>query len=329
MDFLSQLKKHLQKSALIKKGEKIVVAVSGGPDSVALVVALNRLRHEWGLKLHLAHLNHGLRKAGNTDAAFVLRLAAKLDLPLTIKKISLARQKTSGSVEELARHYRFQFLIETARKQKADKIVLAHTRDDLAETVLMRLLRGSGMAGLRAILPRRQIYGTTFIRPLLPFSKAELLAFLKSERVGYRVDQSNRSLKFFRNKIRLKLLPLLEKDYNPNVREVLANCAETVGRDYEYLEKSVQQRLNQWIKPQKNRVVVPLKKVQNLPVNLQRIVIRLSIERLKGNLNTITLAHMREVEDLLAHRPKGSIVHLPQKIAVTKEADIISVAKIF
>ncbi len=325
MDFLSLVKKHIQKNGLISRGDCVIVGVSGGPDSIALSFILNSLRHELGISLHLAHLNHGLRKSADTDEQFVKRFAATLNIPLTTKKIDL-RKHTTGSIEEWARHYRFQFLIETAKKKKGDTIALAHTRDDLAETVLMRLLRGTGMAGLRAILPKRTIEGMSFIRPLLIFSKAEVLAFLKSRRLKFRLDQSNRSTKFFRNKIRLKLLPLLEKEYNPNTKELLANCAETIGQDYEYLEESSRKHFGRWIVPQKNSIRLPLDKLQNLPLSLQRILIRLSVERLKGNLNTLTLTHMKEIEDLLSHRPRGAIVHLPQKLKLQKDKRFLTIS---
>src|SRR3989339_2008737 len=212
---------------LIRKFDRIVLGVSGGPDSIALLYCLLALKEEYRLTLHIAHLNHMLRpKDSVKDAEFVRLLAKKLGLACAIKKVNLKGLK-KGSLEEAARKARLDFFLDTAKRIKADKIALGHTLDDQAETVLMRLLRGSGLLGLSGILPKRDILGFTVIRPLLGIKRKEIENFLKAKRIIPRVDASNLDQAYFRNRIRHKLLPGLEK-YNPNIKEVLAGSAQNL-----------------------------------------------------------------------------------------------------
>ena len=174
---LQAVKEH----GLIRKFDRIVLGVSGGPDSIALLYCLLALKEEYRLSLRIAHLNHMLRpKDSAKDAEFVRALAKKLGLACTIKKVNVKALK-KGSLEETARKARWDFFLETAKNFKADKIALGHTLDDQAETVLMRLLRGSGLLGLSGILPKRDISGVTVIRPLLGIKRKEIESFLKAK----------------------------------------------------------------------------------------------------------------------------------------------------
>ena len=320
MKFIDQVKNTMKAQKLVSPGDKIIVGVSGGPDSVALLYLLNTLRYDLGITLHVAHFNHKLRKSADRDQKFVIKLSRKLHVPITVSSAQQKFWKIKGSLEELARRYRFDFLIRTARKYKTSVIALGHTQDDLTETVLMRILRGTGMAGMRAILPKRVIQGVTFVRPLLNFSKKEILSFLKKETIPYRIDPSNRSQKFFRNKIRLQLLPLLERQYNKNIREVLTHLANTMAIDYDYIEKDGELIFGRLVQREHESLIkISLNKFAKLEPSLQRIILRLAIEKLKGNLNRLTLVHMTEMEDLIQNRPRGAIVHLPDQIFVSKD----------
>ncbi|MCX5710037.1 MAG: tRNA lysidine(34) synthetase TilS, partial [Candidatus Omnitrophica bacterium] len=230
---LKKVKYTNDKFRLLKKNDRILVGVSGGPDSTALLYALRSLGKQLDLKLFVAHLDHGLRKDSAQDARFVRDLAFKLKLPLISGRV---RVKKSGSLEESARKARFDFLLKTAKKFKADKIALGHNLDDQAETVLMRILRGTGLSGLSAILPKRVISGCEVIRPLIEVKRREIEAYLERNKIIPRRDPTNAQDIFLRNKIRNRLLPLLEKDYNANIKSILANLAESSGADYEYLD---------------------------------------------------------------------------------------------
>jgi tRNA(Ile)-lysidine synthase len=306
---LKKVKEAVRRYRLIEPGEKIVVGVSGGPDSVALLYCLYALSRQLRLNLHVAHLDHGLRRGSVADARFVQALAVKLNLPFSSARARISRR---GSIEEAARQARLDFFFRVAKKIKAKKIALGHNLDDQAETVLMRVLRGSGLLGLSSILPKREILGFTVIRPLLEVRRKDIEAYLKRKKIRPRRDISNSWDIYLRNKIRNRLLPLLEKDYNPGIRQALKNLAESAACDYAYLLAVARKS-----KAQLGRRI-SLKKLSKLPPALQRLVFRLNIAALKGNTRRLSLQHIREIEDLVARRPVGSIVDLPQGVSALK-----------
>lgn len=317
---IGKIKKTISKYGLLSTGDRVIIGVSGGPDSLALLFALNRLKNVFGLKLHVAHLDHKLRKKSGEDAAFVKKTAQNLNLPVTIATVDVKRlTDRGGSVEEIARNTRLEFFSRLARKIKADKIALAHNFDDQAETVLMRIIRGSGLYGLSAIRPKREINGTTVIRPLLETSRRDIETYLKALGLKPRKDPSNNENLFLRNKIRNSLLPLLKKNYNPGIREVLCNLAESAATDYGYLYSRAKKTLP------KKRQIFQLKKLKEMHPSIRRLTLRLSIEKTKGNMRKIDFRHIREIEDLILRRPAGSIVDLPKGISVKKSKSHISV----
>jgi tRNA(Ile)-lysidine synthase len=306
---------------LLKKGTTVVVGVSGGPDSVALLHILWSLRYELGIKLIAAHFNHRLRRAADGDQKFVERLAVKLNIPFVSGR-SKTRQR-QGSLEDWARRERFEFFAAVVRKHRAQSVALAHTQNDLAETVLMRLLRGTGLLGLRGILPERRINGVCFIRPLLDLSKDDLLDYLKANRLSYRNDHTNLKTDFFRNKIRLKLLPLLKDDYNANIRRVLADVADSVSLDYEFLREEAERIWGSIGRRRGGAVRLDRKKLGDVHPALRRMVLRSAFERTKGDLKRLTLDHIRDIEDLSDHRPDGAVVDLPGGISVFKTGSFL------
>ena len=219
MTFIESIKNTCLTHKLLSRGDRIVVGVSGGPDSIALLYALEALHHDFGLQLFVAHLNHGLRPESIPEQAYVKELAKKLGLPLFTKTVHL--QKIKGSLEEKAREARIAFLVDTTKKVNAHAIALGHHQDDLAETILMRMIRGTGPMGIKCILPKRTIQGITFIRPLLETNRCAIEKFLKTRKIRFYVDASNLDTQFLRNKIRHHLIPLLEKNYNPSIKKTL------------------------------------------------------------------------------------------------------------
>ncbi|MDD5166307.1 MAG: tRNA lysidine(34) synthetase TilS [Candidatus Omnitrophica bacterium] len=310
---LDNLKNTVKRYDLIRKHDKILVGVSGGPDSVALIYLLNSLKSTYKISLHIAHLDHMLRKDSSGDRKFVEGLAACLNIPITSEQVDVKKLSGKGSVEEKARNARLNFLSRTAKKIKADKIALGHNLDDQAETVLMRILRGAGLYGLSGILPKRRIAGVDFIRPLLGVKRQEIEAFLKRKKIKAVIDASNQEDIYFRNRIRNKLLPLLAKEYNKNIKEILSNTAESLAFDYDYLNRQA---------VSKQRIFshkINLKKLLKLHPAMQRLILRMRIMVLKGDTRRITFQHMRELEDLILNRPVNSIVDLPRGIRVAKE----------
>ncbi len=324
MDIVAQVKETIDDHKLLRKSERVIVGVSGGPDSVVLLYILNALRYELGITLHVAHLNHRLRKDAWLDQRFVEKLCDRWKLSLTARSLKKSDFQKNGSQEEIARDYRFQFFMDVAKKQDAKVIALGHTQDDLAETVLMRVIRGTGLMGMRGILPRRQINGFRFIRPLLDIPRLEIERFLKKEKLSFRIDSSNTDLKFFRNKIRRELIPNLEKSYNHRIKEVLAHLADVLAGDYDYLEEQSKKILTKLVASQ-SPVAIKLKLslLQKTHRALQRMLIRLSIERLRGDLNQLTFGHLSEIEDLIQHRPTGSVVHLPGGLSASRDKNCL------
>ncbi len=323
MNLVDKVQHFIQRHKLISKADHIVVGVSAGADSVTLLHILYALKHSWGLQLHIAHFNHNLRPTAARDQKFVEQLAQQLNLPFTTETLPKFKlQKAKGSIEENARNYRLSFLARVAKKVKADHIALAHTQDDLAETVLMRLIRGAGLQGLRGILPAREMAQSHFIRPLLETRRKDIEQYLKTRHLTFRTDPTNRQTKFFRNKVRLNLLPILEKEYNPNIKEVLTNIADTSCADYELLETMAQKAYKKMAqsKKGKNTVAFNLTSFTNLHQALQRMLIRLAIAHLQGNMNRLTLTHLNELETLIATKPKGSKLQLPKQITIEKTA---------
>ncbi len=298
--------------SLLKKRDKILVAVSGGPDSLVLLLKLFDLKPKLDLKLHIVHLDHACRKESAQDAFFVQQWAKRLNLPITIKRLVNPTAKAKGCSEAYFRQERLKFFIETAKKIKADKIALGHNLDDQAETVLMRLLRGTGLSGLSGISIRREIQGAVFIRPLLETTRSQIDRFLSKRRIKPRLDLTNREDIFFRNKIRLHLMPLLKNKYNINIQKVLANLAESAAYDYEYLNRAAQRVLKQ------SGCSLNLTKAKKLHPAILRLKLRQNISRLQGDTRRISFQHIRELEDLIFSRPAGSIVDLPKGTCIRK-----------
>jgi len=233
----AEFERNLRISGQILPGDRVLVACSGGPDSTALFHLLRNLRH-WKLKLVLVHINHGLRgRQALRDETFVRKLAVRCGVPFSGARAgvkALARRQKL-SIEEAARELRYRAFKDIAGKRRIQKVVLAHTLDDQAETVLMRILQGTGMRGLLAIRSERKLGRATVVRPLLNFRKKDVLEYLKSGGHAWVHDQSNESSRFLRNRIRNHLLPLLEKQFNPRIRQALARIPAGLADDFDIL----------------------------------------------------------------------------------------------
>jgi len=312
MNIKEKVKDYILKEGLIKKGDRVLLGVSGGADSVCLLYLLEYLRRDLGFSLSIAHLDHALRRESGADAKFVEELALKLKLPLILKRIAVKRNKKGLCVEEAARNARLEFLFESAGKMKAGKIALAHNFDDQAETVLMRLIRGAGLCGLSAMLPKRKMGRVFLIRPLLTTKRSEIENFLGKEKIKFCLDKTNSNEIYFRNKIRHKLLPLLEKEYNNNIKEVLVNLAHCAGIDYDYLQKAAANYAK------RSKGILNLNMLARLHPSMLRLRLRDAISSLQGDTRRISFRHIQELEELLTRRPQGSIVDLPKGLSALK-----------
>ncbi|MDD5310607.1 MAG: tRNA lysidine(34) synthetase TilS [Candidatus Omnitrophica bacterium] len=325
---INTIEKTIKKYGLIEKGDRVVVAVSGGPDSTALLLALNGLKLEYGLRLRIAHLDHMFRAAGETkkDREYVSSLSRRLGIPLIFERIDVpAYAKESGlSLEEAAREKRYGFLLKAAKDSGAKKIALGHTMDDQAETVLMRLIRGSGLGGLRGIPPKRPLDGVLIVRPLIEAWRKEVEEYLKGKGVKPRLDATNFMRKFLRNRIRHELIAVLKK-YNPNIKEVLVRSAQNFSYDYEALSDAVDRSCKGCLKAKGGFAAVDLRRLKGKQAGIRRGILRKAIEISKGDLRGIDYSHIEDIEDLIK-TGKGAI-DLPGKMRVVRKKDALIFGK--
>lgn len=323
--FIARIQQTITDNDLIKTGDTILIGISGGADSVALLNVLAELRSNSGLRLIACHVNHGLRKDADADQRFVEKICAQKNIPCRSIKIKIP-SKLNDSIEQAARHKRFDALIQTAKKVKATSIALAHHQNDLAETVLMRIIRGTGLQGLQAILPKRTIKRTTFIRPLINEKRCDIEDFLSEHNIKFRTDPTNKNTKFLRNKIRHKLLNCLTTNYNPNIQETLANLAETTSSDYEYLRGEAAKKFKLIISQKSSTSIsLNLKKLSKQHPAIKRLILRMTIEHLKGSTRTITLKHIQHIELLIIKKhTKTAQLSLPHGLKIKKAPSTIS-----
>ncbi len=317
--------KTIDKFSLLQPGDKVVAAVSGGPDSVALWHFLRQLKPELKLKLHLAHLNHLLRgKEALADARFVRQLAqdAKELFTIDAQDVAANAKQNKLSIHEAARKLRYQFLYRVAEKQGANKIALGHNADDQAETVLLRLLRGSGPQGLRAMQPRKG----QIIRPLLETSRRQIMDFLKQEQLTFRVDSSNLKTKYLRNKLRRELLPVLLQDYNPHLKRNLVQLADILREEEIFWEEYLPAQLDRLLISQdSHQLVLNIQVLKTMPLALQRRLCRRAIEQVQGNLQAINYTHIQQILALIQEQRGEKLLHLPHNLLVTKRYDELEI----
>ncbi len=311
-----------------------MVAVSGGPDSTALLSLLSSLREELCLYLRPAHLNHMFRgEEAEKDALYVKELAGEFGLPVTVgkKNVPAFIKRKKLSPEEGARQVRYEFLQKVAGQVKANKIAIGSTADDQAETVLMRLLRGSGLKGLTGIVPIRSLdyselegavpnfkpstlnFQLSVIRPLLEVSRPEIRDYLKRVGLRPRLDASNLEPVYLRNRIRRELLPYLTENYNPHIGAILSGMAKVLQADEEYLAGQAEERFSGVAKKKGQQIIIDLDKLKKLPLSLQRRILRKGIELVKGNLRGISLTQMDRILGII-NGPSGLEVHLPRDV---------------
>jgi tRNA(Ile)-lysidine synthase len=308
--FLEKVKQTIARYELLGKGDRVLVAVSGGPDSVALLYALLEIKDEFDLDLCVAHLNHKLRgRESDEDEKLVKNLAQKLDLKFFSKSIDVKKEarKMKLSLEEAARLVRYRYLENLADRIKADKIAMGHQADDQAETFLMRLLRGAGGLGLSGIPPKRG----RIIRPLIEIKREEIEKFLKEKRQSYRIDSSNLLPNYFRNKIRLLLLPLIKKKFNPKIVEVLNRTSNIISSQQQYVEKNSEEILRFICKTKmKDKIVLDLKKFINYDISLKREMIRLCVKEINEDLQDLSFDSIERALDLIQRKKSGRKVKL-------------------
>ena len=316
---LKKIKHTLSRHRMISEGDSVIVAVSGGPDSVCLLHILHELKNELHIHLVVAHFDHGLRPAEDeSETAFVLGLAESLNLPFETAKGHLLAKRARGSKEEVARTARYSFLEKVRKKHKARKIALGHNLNDQAETIVMRLLRGSGPSGLTGIPPCRD--GSIF-RPLIEIERTEIENYLKAKKLASVTDSSNLKTDTLRNKIRLELMPLLEQ-HQPQLVHLLGQTAEILRDEDDYLERIAEA----WLKKEvtrnpDNTFQLSTASFLALPVALRRRVIRNVIGKAKKDLRRISWDHIEAIQRLAQSEKPQASLNLPGRLTVKRTYD--------
>ncbi len=305
---------------MLSSGEKVVVGVSGGADSIALLHILSELK-DLNLDITAAHLNHGIRaEAAERDSEFVERAATDLGLRYEHKKVDTLAYKEEKklSLEDAARELRYEFFDEVREKLGASKVATAHTKDDQAETVLMRLLRGSGLRGLSGIPPVSRGY---LIRPLLYFNRSEIEEYLQSKGVEWVEDSTNTSLEFLRNRVRQELIPVLT-EYNPQLTDTLTRTADILRSYEEFISAEVEKLFKEiFDENSKREFLGSLDAFRNSPRSLRLSCLRLAIERMSKNLNAVSYTHVTAADDFLLSDSTSGEIEFPGGTVIAKGYD--------
>jgi tRNA(Ile)-lysidine synthase len=306
----------IQQHHLLSANQKLVVAVSGGADSVCLLHILVSLQKELKIKLHIAHLNHQLRGAeSEADAQYVADLARRLGIPITIERRNIKgyQREKRLSLEEAAREVRYHFLAEVAGTIGAKRVAVGHTQDDHIETILMHLIRGAGTRGMRGLQPSTDWPSEegklTVIRPLLEISHQETENYCRRHRLNPRLDASNLSLSPLRNRIRQQLLPLLQ-NYNPGIAQALLRTGRIASDDIDFLDKETARLWNKIAHWEGKAITLDRKSFDRLTPALKRYLLRTGAEKLLGSAKDIEMRHIEEMMALL-DKPAGKRLNLP------------------
>lgn len=289
-------------------GETVVVALSGGPDSVALLHALRETGRRRGFRVVAAHLDHGLRADSPQDAAFCRNLCERFDVPIHVGKADVrgrARRDHAG-IEDAAREERYAFLRGVAEKEGATAIAVAHTRDDQAETFLLRLVRGAGSSGLGAMRPR----AGHVIRPLLGVTRIDVIEHLRAHGLEWRDDPSNRDLRIARNRVRHELLPYLERHFNPAIRETLARTAALLADEHDRLREGALDLYRRAARKDEGGVVLDGEALRCAPRPVARQLVRAALAE-AGGLMRVKAAHVEQILDVSGRPGRGRRLPLP------------------
>lgn len=320
-DLIQQTITTIQKNGLLSRKDSVLVCVSGGPDSVAMLNILRSIESDLGFRIGICHLNHKLRgEESDRDAVFVKQLAAAAGIRYhsAEKDVNRFRQENRLSIEDAARKVRYRFFSETAEKYQYTRIATAHTANDNAELVLMNLLRGSGTSGLSGIPVKRGM----IIRPLIEATREAVMAYVADRGLAFVEDSSNADRQFLRNRVRLDMLPMIKRDYNENIIDAL-NRTSRILREEEVWSESIIRPIykKSVIRSTPDSVELSATALsRSLPAEKRRVV-RMAIASLKGDLKKITEHHTDLAARLLTETGPAQAYDLPDRIRVERRKD--------
>lgn len=287
----------IKKYNLIEKGDKIVLAVSGGPDSISMLNILNEIKEEKIIDFNIcvAHVNHMIRKEAKEDEEYVKKYCKQKEIDFYSKSIDVQKIANNNKVgtEEAGRYARYKFFDEILEKTASNKIAIAHNKNDKAETIIMNLIRGTGITGLKGIEAKRGKY----IRPLIECKRYEIEEYCKKENLNPRIDKTNFQNIYTRNKIRNIVIPYIEKEFNPNIIETINRLSELVEEEENYMEKQVEKIYKHiLLEENEKEIIIDLKSFNNQERVIKSKVIIYTITRLFGTSKEISKIH---IDDLI------------------------------
>ncbi len=295
----------INKYKLINSGDRIVLGVSGGPDSISMLTVLNELKSDLKFDIFVAHINHGIRENSKLDEQFVMQFCNKIGVELyvlntNIKKIA---EKEKRGLEETGRIVRYNYFDEILEKTNSNKIAIAHNENDNAETILMNIVRGSGLSGLKGIEPQNGKY----IRPLIECKREEIESYCEREELNPRHDESNDENIYTRNKMRNVVIPYIKKELNPNIIQTINRLSSIVKDDLEYLDKQTEIEYknvcleenfikeNVYNIEKEAKIILDLKKFNKENIAIQKRIILYSINKLFGTTKGIEKIHIQDI----------------------------------
>jgi len=307
---------------LINENDRILVGLSGGPDSIFLLYILHNYFNN---QLIIAHINHKLRGIdSDLDEKFIRTISQKLKIPLYIiredvKKLSTKNKK---SIEEVGRDVRFSFFNKILKVENFNKIALGHNLDDNVETILINFIKGSGMKGLIGIPEKRD----NIIHPIINIKKEEILKYLEENKIEYRIDKTNFETDYLRNKVKNYLLPIIEKEFNKNFKEKILSLSNILKVEDKFLDDLVENIKNDILKFEDDFVKIDLKKLQNLHLSLKRRIIRKVIDHFNKDLREYSLDHIDKVISL-ENKKTGKEIELPLNLIAVKDKNKIIIER--
>lgn len=287
----------IKKHKLINYNDKVVIGVSGGPDSICLLNIMNNIKTKMGFNIYVAHINHMIREEAYEDEKFVERFCAKNNIEFFVKHcdvIKIAQQNKIGT-EEAGRNIRYDFFNEVLEKTKSNKIAIAHTANDNAETVLMNIIRGTGTSGLKGIEIKRD----NIIRPLIECTREQVEKYCLENNLEPRIDKTNKENKYTRNKIRNLLIPYIKEEFNPNIIIGLNRLSKIASEENAYFEKLAINTYNQLLEREDEiTIVLNLKKFNLLDNVIKKKVLLYTINKLRGTSQGIERIHIEDIVKL-------------------------------
>lgn len=280
---------------LINKGDKVVVGVSGGPDSICLLHVLYTLKKELGIEIFVAHINHMIREAADSETQYVQNFCKKLDIKCFVKKENvtyLAKQQKKGT-EEIGRQIRYEFFNEILTETDSNKIATAHNSNDRAETVILNILRGSGISGLKGIEVMRE---QKYIRPLIDINRTDIEKYCKENGLNPRYDESNDENIYSRNKVRNIIIPYIKKEFNPNIIKTINRLSAVATEENEYIQKIVKKEYCQMATKENENIILDLKKFNDLELVIKRRIILYTINEV---LHTTSGIEKVNIDDII------------------------------